>query len=513
MEFRSSRTTKLARDRLLDASGFAGPALDRLAIALSLARGQIEEGGERVWPSMEHESGSQHDSARIDDFDGRAVFHPILSTLEGRALSQAELCEKLRGHLNRGYDLLYQVFEEAGSDWESALRRLSPAAPGQAIRRSSGPIPGVTVRLGTRSQSGEAVEWTVNREAGTQTNANARLAGLPGVGKSQVLLHLLTSIARQGSSGFFVFDYKGDLASNSEFLEATGATVYTPGETPIPINPFQLPEATNRTLAPRAFAELFETLEPKLGSVQKRLVTQAMERAYARVPAGHGRNYPTLAEVAAAIEQVYSEADRPPDSVLAALADLTGYDLFSEVSERPLDELFSARWVIDLSSLRGLRDFVAFVLLEFLHQAARGIEDAAYDPEQSTRELRAVIAIDEAHYYMKRRCQPLLYLLRIGRSKGLPVFLSSQSLEDFRKQTELSEFLPNTFLFRHGGAMDRKTVAGALGLGSGESEAAAALIAGLDKFSVLTNVARSGPLAPIQLTGFWQFAQNPRPRL
>lgn len=117
-----------------------------------------------------------------------------------------------------------------------------------------------------------------------------------------------------------------------------------------------------------------------------------------------------------------------------------------------------------------------------------------------------MVAIDEAHYYIKRRCQPLLELLPIGRSKGLPVFLSSQSLEDFRKQTELNEFLPNTFLFRHGGGMDRKAIATALGLSASEADSAASQVAGLEKFSVLTNVGKSGPIAPVRMTGFWEAA-------
>lgn len=509
MEFRTSRTTKVERDRLLDASGLPGVALDRLATALSVVTPSAagEDPGV-VWPSQEARDGTVHDTEEIDNFEGQQVLRSIFSAMDGRMLDDRETAERMRFHLNRGYDLLYQAFESAGSDWEKTMVAVAPTptAPATPATRSEA-AELIEVRVGQIPGGQEPILWRFNQEAGSQTNSNVRLAGMPGVGKSQVLLHLLASIAEQApGTGFVLFDYKGDLWTNQDFLTATGARVLHPGEEPIPINPFQLPPGVNRTLAPRAFAELFEALEPRIGMVQKRLVARAMEWAYAG--SAEGRGYPTLAEVVEAIEMAYQEADRPEDTVLAALHDLCHYNLFAEVSEHSLEDVLSCRWVVNLSTLRGLREFVAFVLLEFLHQTVRQLGDAPFDVTSQVRGVRGVVALDEAHYYLKqRRCQPLLDLVRIGRSKGVPVFLSSQSLEDFKTRTELNEFLPNTFLFKHGVAPDRKTLAGALGLGMSEAEEVSSRIPGLEKFTGFATVAReasSGGLAPVRLTGLWE---------
>jgi DNA helicase HerA-like ATPase len=206
---------------------------------------------------------------------------------------------------------------------------------------------------------------------------------------------------------------------------------------------------------------------------------------------------------------MYDEEGRAEDTLLATVRDLARYRLFADVSERPIDRAFGVRWVIDLAGLQALRTFVGFVLVEFLHQAARALPDAAYDPAAEVRGVRGVVAVDEAHYYFRHRCQPVLDLLRVGRSKGVPVFLSSQSLEDFKRYTELSEFLPNTFVFRHGMPPDARTMAGALHTDLGEGASAAARTTSLDKFHALAALSGgeavgTGPYRRLVLKGFWE---------
>ena len=116
--------------------------------------------------------------------------------------------------------------------------------------------------------------------------------------------------------------------------------------------------------------------------------------------------------------------------------------------------------------------------------------------------------MDEAHYYLERsRCQPLLSLIRIGRSKGTPVFLCSQSLEDFRGATELNELLANTFIMGHGVAPPARGLAGALGIGKQHAAAVADRVTQLDQFMAYTNLARGdGTLAPapVRLTPLFE---------
>lgn len=506
MEFRSGRVAEVARSQLKDAARTDGIELDRLAISLSVAAGRIDDDS----GTLDAADGARHEVHRLDHFGGREIFRPILCTLAGEELSSEGLRDVLRRHINRGYDLLFRSFEACSKDWEATLRRLSPKAPAVGASGLDAAVVSIDIEVGRDTSDDEVVRWAFNREGGGQTNSNVRIAGMPGVGKSQVLLNLLCSInERDEDTGFVLFDYKGDLAPNEEFLRATGARVLSPGDEAIPINPFQLPDNANVMLAPRTFAETFRVLSPRIGPVQENRLVRAMERCYARLAVPENeeqRSYPTLVEIVRAVEEIYEEEDCAEDSVLSVLRDLTRYNLFADHCDRPLADIFSARWVIDLASLQALRNFVAFVVMEFLHQVARSLPDSAFDPSTDRRQTRGIVAVDEAHYYLKERCQPLLDLIRIGRSKGLPVFLSSQSLEDFRGYTEVNEFLPNTFIFRHGLPPDRRTMAGALHVGLGEADQLATRTTSLEKFEALVTLADGqdeNMVKKLSLQGFW----------
>jgi len=506
MEFRSGRAAEVARSQLKDAARTDLIDLDRLAISLSVAAGAIDDDS----GTLDATDGAPHEVYRLDRFGSREIFRPILCTLAGEDLSVEGLRDVLRQHINRGYDLLFRSYEACGKDWEATLRRLSPKALPVVSGGLDAAVVPIDIEVGRDLSDDEVVRWAFNREGGGQTNSNVRIAGMPGVGKSQVLLNMLCSILERGDdTGFILFDYKGDLAPNEDFLRATGARVLRPGDEAIPINPFQLPDNVNLKLAPRSFAETFRVLSPRIGQVQEGRLMRAMERCYARLAAPGGeeqRSYPTLVEIVGAVEEIYDEEDCAEDTVLAVLRDLTRYNLFADHCDRPLADIFSARWVIDLASLPTLRGFVAFVVMEFLHQVARSLPDSAFDPSADRRQTRGIVAVDEAHYYLKERCQPLLDLIRIGRSKGLPVFLSSQSLEDFRSYTEVNEFLPNTFIFRHGLPPDRRTLAGALHVGLGEAGQMATRITKLEKFEALVTLADGQDetlVKKLSLQGFW----------
>ncbi|MFH1531426.1 MAG: hypothetical protein ABIK09_11925 [Pseudomonadota bacterium] len=508
MEFRSGRAAEVARSQLKDVARTDAIDLDRLAISLSISSGSVvDESG-----VLDAADGGRHEVHRLDHIGGREVFRPVLCSLSRQDLSPEGFRDLLRRHLNRGYDLLFRAFEGCEKDWEATLRKVSPEPRRSASNGRVGPVRSIDILVGRDMADDSEVRWPFNREGGAQTNSNARIAGMPGVGKSQVLLNLLCSITESAEDvGFILFDYKGDLAPNEDFLRATGARVLRPGNEPVPVNPFQLPDNINTTLAPRSFAETFRVLSPRIGPVQEGRLVRAMERCYAQLAAPveeEQRRYPTLVEIVAAVEEIYQEEGCAEDSVLAVLRDLTRFNLFADHCDRPLAELFSVRWVIDLASLPTLRSFVAFVVIEFLHLVARSLPDAVFDPDSERRRIRGVVAVDEAHYYLKDRCRPLLDLVRIGRSKGLPVFLSSQSLEDFRGHTEVNEFLPNTFVLKHGLPPDRRTLAGALHVGPGEAGQMGTQITNLKKFEAFATLAdgqvRDSLVRKLALRGFWE---------
>jgi hypothetical protein len=126
------------------------------------------------------------------------------------------------------------------------------------------------------------------------------------------------------------------------------------------------------------------------------------------------------------------------------------------------------------------------------------------------REIRCVVAVDEAHHYLRRRCGPLLELLRVGRSKGVPVVLSSQSLSDFRGYTETDELFGSSLLLGHGKPVDARSLQGALGLPAAEAARAAERVCTLDQFFALAP-SDGGPLpaSPVRLHAFFEGRYRP----
>ena len=496
------------RQTLRTRSGLDAAELDRLAVALAFLPDEAE--GDDASMSAGPPVAAAVDWDAVDRFDDGPIFTPLLTLLQGPCDAEGQTAG-LQGLLRRGYLRLQRRFRSCGQDWTRTLAGLLERAPASmgAVGAAEGRVLPIEVEIGAPvgASQGEPISWVINREADRQNNANARLAGAPGSGKSQFLLHLLAQIAdASADTGFIFFDYKGDLATNRAFVERTGATIIDAQHEPVPVNPFQLPDGMSTRLAPRGFAEVFQSVSPNIGPVQLELLTQAMEQAYDAAADGDA-TYPTLAQVHEAVTAIYAREGRNADSVTANLRSLAELGLFAERSQFSFGQIFGARWVIDLSGLGTLRDFVAFVLLQFLSQAVVGLADAPFDRNHKTRALRGIVAVDEAHYYLRGRCGPLLQLIRVGRSKGVPVFLSSQSLEDFRHYTELNEFLPNSFLLRHGIVQDARTVAGALGLSSMTvARRVAERAAALEQFEAFTPLTVQGEEAPaaVKLIPFFE---------
>ncbi len=454
------------RGRLAEVWGVSGVDVDRVALTLALVEpeGGIPEGVQRVDPRHQPEL-----PCSPDVLDG-----PFEAALFTELISAAQVDAPLPALVGRGMAMLESTLARCGDDPMALLAVLSPSA--SSPERSF--IGGVEIELG-RTADGEPVRWTVNRESGTQNNPNLRLAGMPGTGKSQFLLHILAAIATRSQAGFLLFDYKGDLASNRAFVDATRAETISAGAQAVPLNPFQLPEGTLDRLAPRLFAGVFASAAPAIGEVQKQRLTKAFDQA---LSAGS----PSLDEVGKAIREVYQREGAKPDTVTGLVDQLVSLGIFADRGPSG-EELLRKRWIIDLSKLQDpeLQQLVAFVLLQHVQNTTQALPDAPFDRSTKTRTLRGIIAVDEAHYYLERRCGPLLQLIRTGRSKGVPVFLSSQSLNDFLHETELNEFLPNTWLFKHGMHPSAKLMQGALGLSRASASAAAERINQLEQFHVL----------------------------
>lgn len=479
---RGGAAARLTRYDLDEASGLGTATLDRLALTLGFAALTRDRSGRA--PADEDTSGDSHDLAVLRELGGADLVAAVCQALS----LPDDLSTALTIALNRGYAELQARVGRRGRGWPAALAELLREVGGSQ-GRTTGPATLLTVEVGVRRDDAAPVTWRVNDESGLANNANTRIAGASGKGKTQFLEGILAEIAAQSpQTGIFLLDYKGDISENASFVQSIGATVVDLPDTKLPINPFEVPEGTPPRLAARSFAELFASMSPQIGPVQRLLLTRAMQGCFER--AASVDESPGLAQIRAAVLRHYREEGRPEDSVTSTLADVAELGLFAERT-LPQRRLLEGRWIVRLDKLPGLRKLVAFVLVEYLHNTIGTLPDADFDAGCSARTLRTIVAIDEAHYYLKGRAEALYNLIRIGRSKGTPVFLSSQSLDDYRAETELEELFANTFVFGHGQPPSKKVMAGALGLPAAAGRAAADRVTGLAQFELLTQLASS----------------------
>lgn len=499
--FRGGRSGSELRYVLATALDLAPTEVDRLAMTLALAVHAAKPAhGLRIWlaqlgvqvgmqPVDDDLAGEEIEFERIDDFAGHAYLRALF--VEDGVTPEA-LAKMVRAY-NAGYRYLLAIYEAAQGDAVAAATAIvqalceSEASPMAAVSASAHPSL-IRILLGKDAQTGANVEWAVNAEGGQFSQASVRIVGDLGKGKSQALLGFLAAIAEASPhTGFVLLDYKGDLAKQAEFVKATKCKVIRPNETPIPVNPFDLGKNADLRLAPVRFAGTLAALDKRIGEVQKGIVERGLTEAYA-IARQAGKSGPTLAQARDEVRRQYRLENRGDDTVTSLLDGLADHGFFSPRSTIDFADVFAQRWLIDLSGLGELRTRVAFLLLHFLHETAAALGDSAFDPAQKTRTLRGIVAVDEAHYYLRQgaKCQPLLELLRIGRSKGVPVFLSSQSLDDFKGETELQQLMPNTFMFGQGSAPDLRTLEGALRVDRKTAQALAAQSLRLEQHTVLT---------------------------
>ena len=87
--------------------------------------------------------------------------------------------------------------------------------------------------------------------------------------------------------------------------------------------------------------------------------------------------------------------------------------------------------MIDVHGLpEDLRKLTVFLFLDRLYSETMSSPDAPLDKE-GNRQLRLVVVIDEAHHYLPCRQPTLQNMVREVRSKGVAIWLLSQSPDDF----------------------------------------------------------------------------------
>jgi DNA helicase HerA-like ATPase len=282
------------------------------------------------------------------------------------------------------------------------------------------------VRLGDpgkNTATGQPVTWLLNGKG----SPHVALMGSTGTGKTRLAVNLIEQIRRQAGAPVILFDMaKGDLAGNRDLVQAIQGRVVKSPTQPVPLDVLHIPnpgmpEITNAAMR---FRESFvRVAKSKPGGVQLDFLREAAQRAY------RGEHPITIAAIRDALHEVYNESNRRPDAVTALFNDLTQWNLF--LPQMKPAEFFGQSWVIDVHEApETAQRLVVFLMLDALYAYFKSLDDAPLD-RQRHRALRLVLVIDEARRVLSYGQQSLIGLVRESRSKGMSVFLISQSPDDY----------------------------------------------------------------------------------
>ena len=422
--------------------------LARMAFTLSLSRA-----GTKV-PSSPNFSGGEMKRPTFFAED-ETFIHTLLSYVYKKPdISEGELFSNrslTKTHIDHGAQLLNDFFQSYGRSGDGFIARLVEEVEFSGRRENFGQ--GLDIFIGrTLLQRNELVIELNN----TAKHANSHLAimGKPGVGKTQLLLKLLTDIRMQSNyqTNFVYFDYKGDVVDNERFLEIAKVQPYRllqAGQT-LPINPFVLPSYDEQTInvSAREKAESFASINSKLGVVQKGALTEAIRAGYAK-RSGSSAPYPDFQDILEIATATYEEDNKKDDSLIEVLRDLSDFDLFWKhgSDSPPIEKLSNRTLLIDVHAMPVLKELVAYLIIERMYKEMANMPDSPVT--DGRRAIRTILVIDEAHNYLSQKNMFLQRIIREGRSKGVVVFFASQSPNDYQQDFfNFQELLEFAYIFQ-----------------------------------------------------------------
>lgn len=423
--------------------------LARIAIALSLNK--YKSSAKPVYDF----SGKQFKRAQIIGQE-ELYYHTLLSYIYNRNdFDDDEFYSNnsfIKYHIDHGCLLLKELFIQSGNSRDIFLLKLAEIVKNNLPKEYN--TKDLDLLIGKKELTNDDIIVELNN---TSKFANSHLAitGKPGTGKTQFLLKLLADIRHQSNflTNFILFDYKGDVSSNDNFVNITRSAVYTIPDVSLPINPFMLSayDEASINISAREKTESFASINSKLGPVQKGNLQQAILAAYEKRK--HlGQNYPDFDDVYEITRELYEADGRNDDTLIEILRDLSNFNLFWEhgSSQKLIDKLTSKTFIVNLSRLPVLKELVAYLVIERLYKEMASLPDSTIDDNRRT--IKTVLVIDEAHNYLAQKNIFLQKIIREGRSKGVVVFFASQSPDDYTQEFfDFQQLLEFAFLFASDG--------------------------------------------------------------
>jgi DNA sulfur modification protein DndE len=309
----------------------------------------------------------------------------------------------------------------------------------------------VSVRLGdpgTDEKSGLPATWLLNGKG----SPHVALMGGTGSGKTRLARSMLSQIRAQTNVPCIIFDFKGDLASNPTFVGDVGATVVSSPDSPVPLDVLHISDASQAAGAAVRFRDSFIRIpKSRPGAVQSDELRDAAKSAFQK----HRPGKPVeIANIRDELGALYSTNTRRGNVLTATFNELTQWRLFNPRLSPA--EFFRQSWIIDVHRAEeSAQRLIVFLILDALYAHFKALPDSAMD-SQGHRALRLVLVVDEARRVLSYGQPSLISLVRESRSKGMSVFLISQSPEDF--DTTEEDFLDQiglTACFRANGSSPR----------------------------------------------------------
>ena len=344
----------------------------------------------------------------------------------------------VKAHWHRGAQLLFTDWQQSDEDYKKLIDLLitrraklplhvdplkKKVLPFQELYFDDHPFP-LFLKIGTRIDKDEDFEWCIN---GVGYSPHMAIMGQAGAGKTRVLLNILQQIKETTSSSILLFDLgKGDLADKPELASSLNAKVLRIPEDAIPLDIFHFNDKTEHSISDMVmgFRDSFSKVcTTTLGANQKENIREALK------PLFRISDKISLSQIRDSLIEYYQENDLKTDSVISTINDLNERSLFTP--DLTPYEFFNQNWIITFgTALETYKNLCMFLVLDAINYYNRSIPEAQTDTN-GNRSIRTILAIDEARNILSSRHLALSECIRLHRSKGLVVMLSSQSPDDY----------------------------------------------------------------------------------
>ncbi|TCZ74062.1 DndE family protein [Flaviaesturariibacter aridisoli] len=453
MAFKTTKENQVTIRTLTDKFAFKNEAaIARIAINYTL---QLD----KKFDAKEFEDlDSDGKEYRVETLAGTTVnptiFKSLFSQHYGRLLSENEFNRLLKLHLNFGLNKIYSDLTDKSRGKFSHIDYLiSIIKNGLNFVSDSSTYLGpptthsinvtefqgkVSLNIG-RDQKGNNVLLELNNLDHFDSRHIA-VAGMIGSGKTQFVLDLLYQFRNQSANAlnFIYIDYKGEGHSDrlQKFLSAAACEYVDISAGAFDFNPLSYISMSNertRNFNIRSFVDAVAAIDANITIKRKNILTSVISKCFDSAKDGL---HPTLFDVFEELKAYYEEREMDPDTLFAVVEQLS-IDVFKPKVVSGAKKLYNKSLYLNLPSAVSdtLRQLCVFAILNYLNTEFTSSNDVEPD-ENRIVPIRYVIAIDEAHVYLKNKnaSKVLENMLRLIRSKGVVVILLTQGVEDYKQK-------------------------------------------------------------------------------